>query len=461
LFYSETLEQRKLNIDIAIQNSKPDWAFFAGYRSNTSAFNRWGNLLRYKTLITHKVKYAEEPDMKSVLTKVHEEYSRSIYDSGWLNFLGIGYNWDDYVGSKRYELKDHLGNVVVVISDRRIQHSSDGVTVDYYLPDIIWAADSYAYGSNMPGRTYNPGNGQPYKYGFNGQEKSFEIDAAGNINTAEFWEYDTRTGRRWNLDPMVKASTSGYSVLGNNPIVNTDPTGLDWVHIGNKHKFDKRVHNNKDARRFYGKGAVDETPNGKNKIYNSSKGEVELRANGDWGYTYSEMKDPSHYLPRAQTTQGLVDGINTMMPLLNTAEATATITTMVIMPSAEVAEGSSLLSRFTARLFGNSKKLESVAEITTETIAENQSKYEGLVQKAKELYPNKAHLEELHHIAPKYLGGAADGALAPLNGAYHQVITNEFRSLWSYGLGPVSEQRMLEIMKQVYSKYPLPQGYTF
>jgi hypothetical protein len=40
-----------------------------------------------------------------------------------------------------------------------------------------------------------------YRFGFNGQEKVNEIAGVGNHNTAEFWEYDTRLGRRWNLDP--------------------------------------------------------------------------------------------------------------------------------------------------------------------------------------------------------------------------------------------------------------------
>ena len=40
-----------------------------------------------------------------------------------------------------------------------------------------------------------------YRFGFNGQEKVDEIAGAGNHTTAEFWEYDTRLGRRWNRDP--------------------------------------------------------------------------------------------------------------------------------------------------------------------------------------------------------------------------------------------------------------------
>jgi hypothetical protein len=43
-----------------------------------------------------------------------------------------------------------------------------------------------------------------YRYGFNGQEKVDEISGVGNHNTALFWEYDTRLGRRWNVVLMPK-----------------------------------------------------------------------------------------------------------------------------------------------------------------------------------------------------------------------------------------------------------------
>ena len=81
---------------------------------------------------------------------------------------------------------------------------------------------------------------------------------------------------------------------------------------------------------------------------------------------------------------------------------------------------------------------------------------DDLVKAAQKLYPNKAGATELHHIAPKYLGGAGNGALVPLDGAYHQMITNEFRAIHPYGLGPVDDAWRSRIMKDVYSKYPLP-----
>jgi len=97
----------------------------------------------------------------------------------------------------------------------------------------------------------------------------------------------------------------------------------------------------------------------------------------------------------------------------------------------------------------------------TTKITGNSVSYSNLVKAAQNLYPGKAGKIELHHITPKYLGGPSNGPLVPLDAAYHQVITNEFRALRPYGLGPVNTAQRLQIMQQVYSKYPLPPGYKF
>jgi hypothetical protein len=62
-------------------------------------------------------------------------------------------------------------------------------------------------------------------FGFNTQEKVNEIAGVGNHNTAKFWEYDTRLGRRWNLDPVDQVNISNYACLGNNPISMVDFAG--------------------------------------------------------------------------------------------------------------------------------------------------------------------------------------------------------------------------------------------
>jgi hypothetical protein len=68
-----------------------------------------------------------------------------------------------------------------------------------------------------------------YRYGFNTQEKEDEISgSAGTHYSAEFWMYDTRTGRRWNLDPVDQISISNYAAFANNPVVFIDHKGDKW-----------------------------------------------------------------------------------------------------------------------------------------------------------------------------------------------------------------------------------------
>ena len=65
----------------------------------------------------------------------------------------------------------------------------------------------------------------PYRFSFNGQERTNEIAGTGNHTTALYWEYDTRLGRRWNVDPVPQIFLSDYSVLSLNPIRNIDSNG--------------------------------------------------------------------------------------------------------------------------------------------------------------------------------------------------------------------------------------------
>ena len=84
----------------------------------------------------------------------------------------------------------------------------------------------------MPGRKFTQANSS-YRYGFNGHEKSMEIDPNGNSMTAEFWQYDARIGRRWNVDIVKKHYESPYASFANNPICFVDLYGLDTSINGN------------------------------------------------------------------------------------------------------------------------------------------------------------------------------------------------------------------------------------
>ncbi len=84
------------------------------------------------------------------------------------------------------------------------------------------SSDYYPFGMLMPGRTLST---EDYRFGFNGQERSDNLKGVGKMNTAKFWEYDTRLGRRYNLDPKPNAQLSSYCVFNDNPVKFTDVLG--------------------------------------------------------------------------------------------------------------------------------------------------------------------------------------------------------------------------------------------
>ncbi|MBC6491545.1 hypothetical protein BC349_10910 [Flavihumibacter stibioxidans] len=145
-------------------------------------------------------------------------------------------------GEKLFELSNHLGNVLVTISDRMIQQKLTGDTVRYYQADVVSANDYYPFGMQMPGRKFSAG---VYRYGFNGKENDNEVKGVGNSYTAEFWEYDPRTGRRWNTDPIVKDFESPYATFSNNPIWFADPEGADTTKSGIAARLDELLNGGK------------------------------------------------------------------------------------------------------------------------------------------------------------------------------------------------------------------------
>jgi hypothetical protein len=89
-----------------------------------------------------------------------------------------------------------------------------------------------------------------YRYEFSTQEKVDEIAGAGNHpprRTALFWEYDTRLGRRWNLDPVKKEQESSYACFGSNPIINVDILGDDIFRVTTDGYFDLVKRTNDDT----------------------------------------------------------------------------------------------------------------------------------------------------------------------------------------------------------------------
>mgnify|MGYP001403116421 CR=1 FL=1 len=132
-----------------------------------------------------------------------------------------------YSGKKVYELKDlpipiGMGNVRATITDRKFLTLTG--TDPKYQAEPVTATDYYAFGSPLYGRNYTA-QASGYRFGFNTQKKVDEVSGDGNHNTAEFWEYDTRLGRRWNTDPVEKEWESPYVCFAGNPVLLNDPNG--------------------------------------------------------------------------------------------------------------------------------------------------------------------------------------------------------------------------------------------
>ena len=100
-----------------------------------------------------------------------------------------------------FEYTNHLGNVLATISDKKVQHTTDNTTVDYYLADVVTANDYYPFGMGMSGRKYT--NGSKYRYGFNGKENDNEVKGEGNQQDYGARIYDPRLGRFLSKDPLT------------------------------------------------------------------------------------------------------------------------------------------------------------------------------------------------------------------------------------------------------------------
>lgn len=132
-----------------------------------------------------------------------------------------------FEGLKNYELTNHLGNVQVVLSDKKIGIDDNSNTFnDEWITEQISGQDYYPFGMLMPERSFSYEN---YGFGFNNQEKDDEIKGEGNI--LDFGErmYDPRLSRFFSVDGLTSHYPwySPYQFAGNKPIWAIDLDGLE------------------------------------------------------------------------------------------------------------------------------------------------------------------------------------------------------------------------------------------
>lgn len=144
-----------------------------------------------------------------------------IYGSSRLGmYRGGAMEGKRILGQKQYELTNHLGNVLSVVTNNiRLQ-------ADSAWAEVVNANDYYAFGSTMPNRNFSSST---YRYGFNGKEKDTENTWGETEYDYGFRIYNPRYGKFLSVDPLTQSYPwyTPYQFAGNKPLVAIDLDGLE------------------------------------------------------------------------------------------------------------------------------------------------------------------------------------------------------------------------------------------
>jgi hypothetical protein len=151
-------------------------------------------------------------------------YMGAVYTPTW---GGVGTS-RRALGLKSFELANHLGNVLVTVSDKPVYNVSSGTI--FFQPEVTSSSDFYPFGTPINGRGYSS---EGYRFGFQKQEKDDEIAGAGNHIDFIFRGYDPRTGRFWSVDPLYASYpwNSTYAFSENRVIDGVELEGAERLSV--------------------------------------------------------------------------------------------------------------------------------------------------------------------------------------------------------------------------------------
>ncbi len=134
---------------------------------------------------------------------------------------------------KQYELKDHLENVRVVVSDGKLvlYDGTDSLNIRGLKAEVLSYNNYYPFGMELPGGTFQS---ESYRFGFNGKEKDNNINEGDYDFGARI--YNSKLGKWLSTDPLQKKypSLSPYLMTNNNPVIYKDIDGRDFVIVIDK-----------------------------------------------------------------------------------------------------------------------------------------------------------------------------------------------------------------------------------
>ncbi len=161
------------------------------------------------------------------------------------------------LGSKQYEITNHLGNVLATINDTWLPDNTTYPGNKVKAPVVLTWQVYYPFGMTMPGRNFNL-NTNVYRYGFNGKESDDEVKGEGNSYDFGARIYDSRLGRWCSVDPKaIEFPTfSSYISMGNNPILNIDPDGRVFYNFDADGNYRGKTHDNWFHNLFFKQGRL-------------------------------------------------------------------------------------------------------------------------------------------------------------------------------------------------------------
>jgi YD repeat-containing protein len=132
------------------------------------------------------------------------------------------------LGSKRYEMTDHLGNVLAVVMDRKSGYGNTSGLYNGFYANLASVSDYYPGGFGMKERTREFAD---YRFGNQKQEGDDEIYGDGNSYAYKYRMEDARLNRFWSVDPLYSDYpwNSTYAFSENRLTDGVELEGLEFV----------------------------------------------------------------------------------------------------------------------------------------------------------------------------------------------------------------------------------------
>jgi len=132
-------------------------------------------------------------------------------------------------GRRAYELISQTGDVLALLSDRRLPNTTGAGA----RAEFLEAHDYYPFGMPQPDRRptapeqVQSTTSTRYPFGFQGMEMDSDYKGEGGAYTTEFRQYDARVGRWLSVEPLLDSFSylSTYLFVNNNPIQMVDKKG--------------------------------------------------------------------------------------------------------------------------------------------------------------------------------------------------------------------------------------------